>query len=166
MGEIQKACESYGLYFAHRMTCLPGMKAVRLLGSKIKTHGTVKEGTKQSYEARILRNPSIMQEGRKTKDALFSELQSLTEEVKTLESVRKRELDLLIDSNFQRKIKECKSNWGTTDDKDQLYRTIEKYKESRYKSYLMVNKIRNELAEKKTTVIFPTDGNSFQIKAP
>ncbi|KAL0087592.1 hypothetical protein J3Q64DRAFT_1883374 [Phycomyces blakesleeanus] len=138
MGEIQKACESYGLYFAHRMTCLPGMKAVRLLGSKIKTHGTVKEGTKQSYEARILRNPSIMQEGRKTKDALFSELQSLTEEVKTLESVRKRELDLLKDSNFQRKIKECKSNWGTTDDKDQLYRTIEKYKESRYKSYLML----------------------------
>ncbi|KAL0076051.1 hypothetical protein F4703DRAFT_1762006 [Phycomyces blakesleeanus] len=164
MGEIQKACESYGLSFAHRMTCLPGIKTVRLLGSKIKTRGTVKEGTKQSYEARILRNPSIMQEGRKTKDILFSELQSLTEEVKTLESVRKRELDLLKDSNFQRKIKECKSNWGTTDDKDQLYRTIEKYKESRYKSYLMVNKIRNKLAEKRQQLYFRQMAIRFKSK--
>ncbi|KAL0095657.1 hypothetical protein F4703DRAFT_1789314 [Phycomyces blakesleeanus] len=136
MREIQKACESYGLSFVHRITCLPGMKTVRLLGSRIKAHGTVTEETNQSYEARILINPSIIQEGRKTKDALFSELQNLTKEVKALESVHKRELDLLKDSNFQRKIKECKSNWGTTDDKDQLYRTIEKYKESRYKSYL------------------------------
>ncbi|KAL0076840.1 hypothetical protein J3Q64DRAFT_1350631 [Phycomyces blakesleeanus] len=112
MEEIQKACESYGLSFAHRMTCLPGIKTVRLLGSKIKTRGTVKEGTKQLYEARILRNPGIIQEGRKTKDVLFPELQSLTEEVKTLESVRKRELELLKDSNYQNKIKECKSNGG------------------------------------------------------
>ncbi|KAL0072946.1 hypothetical protein F4703DRAFT_1746752, partial [Phycomyces blakesleeanus] len=158
MEEIQKACESYGLSFAHRMTCLPGIKTVRLLGSKIKTRGTVKEGTKQLYEARILRNPGIIQEGRKTKDVLFPELQSLTEEVKTLESVRKRELELLKDSNYQNKIKEY--------DKDQLYQTIEKYKESRYKSYLTVNKIRNELAESKTADLFPTYGNLFQIKAP
>ncbi|OAD73728.1 hypothetical protein PHYBLDRAFT_168162 [Phycomyces blakesleeanus NRRL 1555(-)] len=153
IGEIQKACESYGLSFAHRITCLPGMKTVRLLGSRIKTHGSVTEETDQSYEARILRNPNVIQEGQKTKDVLFSELQSLTE-VKALESVCKIELDLLKDSNFQRKIKECKSNWGTTDDKDQLYRTIEKYKESRYKSYLTVNKIRNELAEKRQQLYF------------
>ncbi|KAL0073316.1 hypothetical protein J3Q64DRAFT_1704569 [Phycomyces blakesleeanus] len=112
MEEIQKACELYGLSFAYRITCLPGMKTVRLLGSKIKTHGTVKEETKQSYEARILRNPSIMQEGRKTKDVLFSAIQSLTEEVNALESVCKRELELLKNSNFKKKIKECKSNWG------------------------------------------------------
>ncbi|OAD67163.1 hypothetical protein PHYBLDRAFT_151771 [Phycomyces blakesleeanus NRRL 1555(-)] len=59
MGEIQKACKLYGLSFAHRITCLPGMKTVRLLGSKIKTHCTVKEETKQSYEARILINPGV-----------------------------------------------------------------------------------------------------------
>ncbi|KAL0075714.1 hypothetical protein J3Q64DRAFT_1646829, partial [Phycomyces blakesleeanus] len=63
MGEIQKACRSYGLPFAHRIVCLPGIKDVQLSGSKIRADGTVKEEKKQSYEAQILRSPRIIQEG-------------------------------------------------------------------------------------------------------
>ncbi|KAL0094474.1 hypothetical protein F4703DRAFT_1911803 [Phycomyces blakesleeanus] len=38
MSESQKACKPYGLYFAHRIKCIPGIKAVRLLRSKNRYH--------------------------------------------------------------------------------------------------------------------------------
>lgn len=63
MDLLHTSCKSYGLDFAHRVICLPGLKTVRILGTQEKMVSILNEPKKASYEERVLKNPNIILEG-------------------------------------------------------------------------------------------------------
>ncbi|GAA5798065.1 hypothetical protein HPULCUR_003464 [Helicostylum pulchrum] len=74
---VTKICKSYNLEFAQRITIHPGMKTVRLLGSKKDTNNEVPETSKDSsYSSRFMKHPSVIGESKKEVDVLRQEISS------------------------------------------------------------------------------------------
>ncbi|KAG1534713.1 hypothetical protein G6F45_011858 [Rhizopus arrhizus] len=93
MEKVRHTCESNGLKFGQRMSILPKLKVVRILGVKKTTVPPVKP-QKISYLKRILRDPNILREGQKPLEDLKAETAKLEKEVKSLDQEREKALKM------------------------------------------------------------------------
>jgi hypothetical protein len=78
MKSIMKVSESYGLSFAHNITIMPGLKTVRILGTRTKSRKKVVYGR---APRNVLDNPSVVNEIRYTKEVLHSQINLLKTDI-------------------------------------------------------------------------------------
>ncbi|CEG79133.1 hypothetical protein RMATCC62417_13634 [Rhizopus microsporus] len=100
---LQTSCKSNGLNFAHRIIYFPGLKTIRILGTREKTINILSEPKKASYEERVLKNPKIILKGQKSKESLSAEIKSLSDLIKQLEGDLKKALNSQNNSDFSGK---------------------------------------------------------------
>ncbi|KAI9267516.1 hypothetical protein EDC94DRAFT_601022, partial [Helicostylum pulchrum] len=85
MAQIKKSCESFNLSFAQNIKILPGMKACRVLGSKlVKKVGGAAEKEPTSYISRILNNPVVIEESKKDLSDLKQAVDTLQNKINNL----------------------------------------------------------------------------------
>ncbi|KAG1054971.1 hypothetical protein G6F43_003038 [Rhizopus delemar] len=153
MEKVQHTCESNGLKFGQRMSFLPKLKVVRILGVKKTTVPPVKP-QKMSYLKRILRDPNILLEGQKPLEDLKAETAKLEKEVKSLDQEREKALKCQKEQDSIKKIKALRKEWHNKLDKQTLYQRIEEERQLRDKTYLKINNIEDQLMEKKQVLYY------------
>ncbi|KAG1558097.1 hypothetical protein G6F47_000996 [Rhizopus delemar] len=153
MEKVRHTCESNGLKFGQRMSVLPKLKVVRILGVKKTTVPLVKP-QKMSYLKRILRDPNILREGQTPLEDLKAETAKLEKEVKSLDQERERALKYQKEQDSIKKIKALRKEWHNKVDKQILYQRIEEERHLRDKTYLKINDIEDQLMEKKQVLYY------------
>lgn len=153
MEKVRHTCESNGLKFGQRMSILPKLKVVRILGVKKTTAPPVKH-QKISYLKRILRDPNILREGQKPLEDLKAETAKLEKEVKSLDQEREKALKYQKEQDSIKKIKTLRKEWHNKVDKQTLYQKIEEERHLRDKTYLKINDIEDQLMEKKQVLYY------------
>ncbi|KAG1489244.1 hypothetical protein G6F54_011576 [Rhizopus delemar] len=104
MGKVRLTCESSGLKFGQRMSVLPKLKVVRILGVK-KTNAPPVKPQKMFYLKRILRDPNVLREGQKPLEDLKAETAKLEKEVRSLGQEREKALKCQKEQDTINKIK-------------------------------------------------------------
>ncbi|KAG1489844.1 hypothetical protein G6F46_004041 [Rhizopus delemar] len=153
MEKVQHTCESNGLKFGQRMSVLPKLKVVRILGVK-KTIVPPVKPQKMFYLKRILRDPNILLEGQKPLEDLKAETAKLEKEVKSLDQEREKALKCQKEQDSIKKIKALRKEWHNKVDKQTLYQRIEEERHLRDKTYLKINDIEDQLMEKKQVLYY------------
>ncbi|KAI9267571.1 hypothetical protein EDC94DRAFT_557603 [Helicostylum pulchrum] len=134
---VTKICKSYNLEFAQRITIHPGMKTVRLLGSKKDTNNEVPETSKDSsYSSRFMKHPSVIGESKKEVDVLRQEISSSDNQLLPL----------------QEKLKEL------------LKEQISVIKNTRYNNYKETCSCRSEMANLKQSIYYKQMAIRFHSK--
>ncbi|KAG1536768.1 hypothetical protein G6F51_010777 [Rhizopus arrhizus] len=153
MEKVRHTCESNGLKFGQRMSVLPKLKVVRILGVKKTTAPPVKLQN-MSYLKRILRDPNILREGQKSLEDLKAETAKIEKEVKSLDQEREKALKCQKEQDSMKKIKALRKEWHNKVDKQTLYQRIEEERHLRDKTYLKINDIEDQLMEKKQVLYY------------
>lgn len=163
--KIQESCEHSGLIFNQRVSIIPGLKTVRILGLKKNTTSSV-EPKKPSYTERVLQNANVIHEGQKSLEILKSEVANIHQEVKMLKVELEEILNLQKESDPIKNLKMLRKDWNKSTNKTVLYQNIQKEKKKRDSNYKRINEINDQLRQKKHTMYFKQVAIRYKPKIP
>ncbi|CAO3657432.1 unnamed protein product [Mucor hiemalis] len=148
---LQNFCSLKGLTFAQRVTLLPGLKTIRLMGTKTKSV-TSNEHKDRSYMERILNHPKVVAEAQTPLIELKASMADCQKEVTILQSKLEKSLDLQKEQQSTQRLKDLRNEWCRTSDKLALYREITDAKRLRDETYQEINDIKDKIQKQKQTM--------------
>jgi hypothetical protein len=140
---IYNACRLKGLEFAHSLTILPGLKSVRILGSKAVTKKPTEKSPSNESRIKDLPWDAIQELQLKSDDVLKTNITDLSEQIKEVSAKLKVESRKSKQNAFSSRIKALKKRWK---EDHSVYDDIQELKSDRYTAFCKVQTLKQQLS--------------------
>lgn len=138
---IKTEAKSYGQYFAHSMTFLPGLKTVRVSG--------ILRNNNTSYTSNIQANDDGFRTNQEIKPAIEEDQSFVIEDIKTLDRKYKELCKERNEALLDNRLYKLKKEWKDGGSKEKLYTEIKKEKQRRREVNNMIAEVRYNLQKRR-----------------